>query len=558
MAGLTSLNLVRVELFATMAEAEQHLEQFTAERQNGALLQQVVGALQQIRGTLKLLELTGAELLAQEMLRLGMDIPVDAGAERDGQLTALGEALHVLRGYLEGLNAHRQEIPELLLPAINNLRQSMDQPPLPASFFFSVRLDHARPTCEAPPRVDPQARALQARLLRQMYQVGLIGFLRQGNPQPGLKLMARALARLDRLFGHEPRGRLFWVGAGAVEAMLDGQLRPRQSTRKLFSRIDRELKLLLGNEQYEVPRHILKEMLYLIALADSTGPRASELRQVFNLTPLPFTDHMLEEGYQRLAGPGLGVMRSLSAAIREELGNVQDLLDLIGRGTAGTDSFAVLNGLLTRLTKTLGMVGLGAAAEALQPQLASVAGWSAERPPAPGALERLAETLLYVEGTVARLDSSQRPAPARVVEPVRAEASFMLHQLAEAHIVLVEESQAGLAMAKRAIVAYLEADGEKQHLANVPLSLHAVRGALWFLGHERAARLVGNCAEFIRRRMLEAERMPPEQLMETLADALASIEYFLEDGSRLSGEPREDVLDLAEQSVEALGLPVAC
>src|SRR5690606_21429977 len=69
---------------------------------------------------------------------------------------------------------------------------------------------------------------------------------------------------------------------------------------------------------------------------------------------------------------------------------------------------------------------------------------------------------------------------------------------------------------------------------------------------------VGNCAEFIRRRMLEAERMPPEQLMETLADALASIEYFLEDGSRMSGEPREDVLDLAEQSVEALGLPVAC
>src|SRR5690606_41568305 len=104
MAGLTSLNLVRVELFATMAEAEQYLEQFTAERQNGALLQQVVGALQQIRGTLKLLELTGAELLAQEMLRLGMDIPVDAGAERDGQLTALGEALHVLRGYLEGLD----------------------------------------------------------------------------------------------------------------------------------------------------------------------------------------------------------------------------------------------------------------------------------------------------------------------------------------------------------------------------------------------------------------------------------------------------------------------
>ena len=68
MAGVTSLNLVREELFATMAEAEHHLEQFIAERQNGSLLQQAVGSLQQVRGTLNLIELTGAELLAQEIL----------------------------------------------------------------------------------------------------------------------------------------------------------------------------------------------------------------------------------------------------------------------------------------------------------------------------------------------------------------------------------------------------------------------------------------------------------------------------------------------------------
>ena len=553
MAGVTSLNLVRDELFATMAEAEQYLEQFIAERQNGGLLQQAIGSLQQVRGTLKLIELAGAELLAQEILRLGMDIPVDAGPERDAQLTALSGALHVLRSYLEGLDVHRQEIPELLLPAINDLRHSVGQPPLPASFFFTVRLDQARPPAELPV-VAPDVRQAQARLLRHMYQLGLIGFLRDANHLPGLKLMARALARFDTLFGHEPRGRLCWVGAGAAEAMLDGQLRPRQSTRKLFSRIDRELKLLLGNEGYEVPRHVLKEMLYLIALADSSGPRASQLRQVFNLSPLPFTDHMLEEGYQRLAGPGQAVMRSLSAAIREELGTVQDLLDLVGRGTAQPDSFATLHGLLAKLAKTLGMVGLSSAANALQEQLPQVAGWSTEQPPAAGALERLAEALLYVESMVASLGSARRAAPA----PAEKNVSFMLHQLNEARVVVSDEAQAGLAMAKRAIVAYLESGGDKPHLSNVPLSLDAVRGGLWFLGYERAARLVGSCGEFIQRRMLETERMPAEQLLDTLADALASIEYFLEDGGRLHGEPREDVLDLAERSVQALGLPVAC
>ena len=69
--GATSLSLVRDELFATMEQAEQGLEQFIAERQNGSLLQHAVECLQQIRGTLNLIELAGAELLAQEVPAAG-------------------------------------------------------------------------------------------------------------------------------------------------------------------------------------------------------------------------------------------------------------------------------------------------------------------------------------------------------------------------------------------------------------------------------------------------------------------------------------------------------
>lgn len=87
--GATSLSLVRDELFATMEQAEQGLEQFIAERQNGSLLQHAVECLQQIRGTLNLIELAGAELLAQEALQLATDIPTGVSEERDGQLAAL-------------------------------------------------------------------------------------------------------------------------------------------------------------------------------------------------------------------------------------------------------------------------------------------------------------------------------------------------------------------------------------------------------------------------------------------------------------------------------------
>lgn len=553
-SGATSLSLVRDELFTTIEEAESGLEQFIAERHNGSLLQQAVESLQQVRGTLNLIELAGAELLAQEVLDQATDIPAGAGEERDVQLSALSNALHVLRRYLENVEAHRQEMPELLLPAINDLRLAGGQQALPESFFFSVRLDQARPR-SAPAALDAAAKEIQGRRLRHMYQVGLLGFIREQHPQASLRLMGRALGRLDTLFGNEPRGRLCWIGAAAVEAQVDGQLLPRKSRKQLFSRIDRELKQLLGNVQYETPRSLLKELLYLVALADSRGAQVAPVRDVFGLTALPFTDHLLEEEYQRLAGPGQAVMRSLSTAIREELASLKDMLDLIERGTLQADNLGSLHALLGKLSKTLGMVGLSSAGNALSAQLRTVATWGEGSTPQPAELNKLADAVLYVEGMVASLERrDNRPAQ---VQPGREAESFAFHQLNEARIVVVDEAQAGLALAKRAITAYLEASGDRMHLSNVPFSLQAVRGGLWFLGQERAALLVGACADYIQKQMLDSPQMPSEQMLETLADALSSLEYYLEAGAVLRPETQPSVLDLAADSVRALGLPVA-
>ncbi|CAD5110358.1 ferrous iron transporter B [Zestomonas carbonaria] len=555
-SGATSLSLVRDELFATMDEAEQSLEQFIAERHNGAPLQQAVDNLQQVRGILSLIELAGAELLAQEILQQATDIPAGAGEERDGQLAALSNALHVLRRYLENIESHRQELPELLLPAINDLRQAGGQAPLPESFFFSARLDQVRPPVAAR-KVDAAVRAAQVRQLRHMYQVGLLGFLRDQNPQAGIKLMARAFARLDSLFASEPGGRLIWIAAAALEAQRDGQLLPRKSRKQLFSRLDRELKQLLGNAQYEAPRNLLKELLYLVALADSHGPLANEVRGVFGLAPLPFTDQLLEEEYQRLSGPGQAVMRSLSSAIREELASVKDLVDLIERGTTGADSFVSLHAQLAKLSKTLGMVGLSSASSALSGQLPTVSGWIETQAADFPAMNKLADAVLFVESMVGNLERGERREARQTAVMGDEVESFAQHQLIEARIVVVDEARAGLALAKRAITSYLEAGGDKLHLANVPFSLQAVRGGLWFLGQERAAELIGACADYIQKQMLENSQMPSEQMLETLADALTSLEYYLEGGAVLRPETTPSVLDLAAESVRALGLPVA-
>jgi len=555
MAGATSLGLVRDELFATMEEGEQSLEQFITERENVSLLQQAIESLQQVRGTLKLIELTGAEMLAQEIQQQATDIPAGASEVRDIQLAALSTALFVLRRYLENLDAHREEMPEVLLPAINDLRKAGNQPPLPESFFFSVRLDQPRPLRDGTTGETVDL-AAEGRRLRQMYQVGLLGFIREQSSGSSLRLMLRALTRLDGLLGDDPRSRLCWIAAAAIEAQIDGQLLPRKSRKQLFARIDRELRQLLAAPDYEAPRLLLKEMLYLVALADTHGPLAEPLREIFSLTALPFTDHLLEEEYQRLTGPGQAVMRSLSSAIGEELASVKDLLDLIERGAADEESLSNLHALLGKLSKTLAMVGLTSAGNALQTQLAEVSSWVDQNPVPANALHGLADAVLYVEGMVASLDRGERREARPRAVPGADAQSFAIHQLAEARILVIDEAQACLALAKRAITAYLESEGDKMHLLNVPGTLQTARGGLWFLDQPRAAAMIGACADYIQRQMLEAPARPSEQMLETLADALASLEYYLEAGTLLPDEHSE-VLDLAADSVRALGMPVA-
>lgn len=550
--GATSLSLVRDELFATIEQAELSLESFIGERSNGHLLQQAVESLQQIRGTLSLIELAGAELLAQEILQQATEIPTEAGEQHDARLGSLSAALYVLRRYLENVEAHRQELPEVLLPILNELRAAGHHALLPESFFFSVRLDQPR---QQAPRTVAGDLNQDGRRLRHMYQLGLLAYLREDNSASSLRLMGRALARLDSLLANDPRGRLCWIGAAALEAMHDGQLLPRKSRKQLLSRLDRELKQLLGKPAYDPPRAVLKDLAYLVALADSKGPRARELRASLGFTALPFTDHLLEEEYQRLVGPGQAVLRSLSAAIREELAAAKDLLDLIERGSAQPESHLNLHAQLGKMGKTLSMVGLSSAANALQKQLPIVLAWSEGQDVTQAALLQLADAVLYVEGMVASLEQGRRR-DSKAADPAASE-SFAGHQLAEARIVVVDEAQAGLALTKRAITAYLESNGDKMNLSNVPVTLQGVRGGLWFLEQPRAAKLVEVCAAYIQKQLLDEPAMPSEQMLETLADALTSLECYLEGGAALRAETTPSVLDLAEESLRALGCSLA-
>jgi len=556
--GARALSLVREQLFATIEEAESHLERFIVERHCSSLLQRAVESIGQIRGALTLIELSGAQLLAHETLQIANDIPAGAGPEHDEHLMSICRGLHMLRRYLEQLRSGQDEMPELLLPAINALRLAGGEPELPESYFFSVRLDQ-RPSISGTTRLAYRERQSQARNMRRLYQVGLLGFLRDVNATASLKLMARALERSAMLLHDHVGGYLPWVAAAAAEGFAQGRLTATRERKQLFARVDRELRQMLGNELHEPARSTLKELLYLLALAGADSAHPRQVMAAYGIERLGFTDAQLEAGKKRLAGPGQAVMHSLSAAIREELETVKDLIDAIeseGRqaaesGRPGSDNFSRLYVQVGLLGKTLEMVGQENAGQVLQQCLPSLA-QGKERTLTLDDLAPLADALLLVESLVAQPEGQgtllEIPAAAQDVK-----VSVANYQLSEAQALLHREAYNGLSEAKRAIGAFLDSRGDALHLATVPALLDTVRGALFFLGNPRAAELVRACTGFIQRCLIEGGQACEPATLEILADALSSIEFFVESGGTESQGGTPEILDIAAQSIRALG-----
>lgn len=537
------LELVREGLFETIAHTEDSLERFICDRNDGVPLQQAIDGLQQMRGILELVELPSGCLLVQEMMRMAMGIPAGAGDDRNQQLAALGTGLHILRRYLESVDSRFAAAPELLLPAIDVIRAAAGLTLLPESFFFSVALDqpHAVDTTSSSEEVRPAA----ASRLRHMFQIGLLGYCRDDNPEPSLRLMERAMVRLTASFETEPALRLCWVSAAALEAMREGALIVTDKRKRLLGRLDRALRDSIKQSKHEAPASLLKELLYLIALADTDGPKSRDLKAVFKLSSLPFRDQELAEEYARLAAPGRDVMRSLAAALNEELAEIKDLLDLVERGAAGADGISDLSHRATRLAKTLEGAGLPAVACALASHVEDITpreGFVM----APTALTDLARALLDVEAHIRWL-VTEATSPADVSEP----DAVVQGQLAQAKLAVIQEALQGLARTRGAISTFLDTQGDHQHLEGVAESLKSVRGAFWFLDEQRAAQMVSACERFIRIQMLETQAVPDAQTIETLADALTSLEYFLESNTR-GGHMRAKILDLAEESLQAL------
>jgi hypothetical protein len=555
MTNSTSLTFIKEEIDSTLGEVGRHLEAWAAQPTHLQELDACAEAFHQLRGIFQVLELPAATLMATEMEQVARKLQ-EGGTTAAALGAALGQAVLLLGRYLEYVQLKNRPLPEVMVGGLNELRRAAGKPLVQESHFFAVDLARDRFPAAAASKTAPGDIARLSRRLRHMYQIGLLGLLRGQNNMVSLKLMARAVGRIDKLCGPAPIGRLWWVGRALIDAMILDQMAITAARKALLSQYDRQIKLLVQEGARalatDAPLLLIKESIFVVSLCSRSAGVIGEVKQVFDLRP-GITDAELQAEISLMAGGGGSVIRTVAVSLKEELNNIKNTLDMAAQGVADTDYRDVADGL-ARIGGTLMMVNLKEEAQRMRSRADAIRGWAASTDIESAGFQQLVDDLLTTENAVASLEHSLTPSSD--VNREVGNQRISRYQIDDARKSVVAECRSGLALAKRAVASFLESNWDRMHLANLPGIISGISGGLMFLELGRARAVMDACRTYIEQGLLTAGGGTPErEHMDTLADAISSVDYYLESMEEM--KPIGDaVLEIAEESMEELGFPV--
>src|SRR6202042_641876 len=191
-----------------------------------------------------------------------------------------------------------------------------------------------------------------------------------------------------------------------LEAVRANGLEGSATLKRLLGQADRQIKALyeLGEARYcgDPPIDLLNNLLYYVARAPTTGGRISAVRASFKLAEMLPVDDSIEQERESLSAPSVKLMRTVAAAIKEDLSKVKDVLDIfVRRGGGRNEDLVPQLDLLKKISDTLGVLGLGELRQRVQQEVAELAGsLSGGNNPSEGALVKMAGVLLSVENSL--------------------------------------------------------------------------------------------------------------------------------------------------------------
>ena len=547
-------HMVSQELGNTVQDARNSLEEYIENPSRLQSLSHCADCLHITQGVLRMVEIYGAALLTEEMEQVTRYLLSHVGQEKTqtDALDALTRAMVQLPTYLDRVQSGGRDIALVLLPLLNDLRAVRGHHLLSEGTLMMLNLHSEQAPLEQREQVDI---SMSARSLRPRFQASLLGWIKGQKPDTNLQTLGAVAERLEMSATNPQVFQLWWVVGGVIESLREGGLETSVSLKRLLAQADRQIKSLIdrgenGGDQ-GTSLELLNNLLYYVARSTSRGKKVSSIRSSFQLAEVLPADEQIEVARESLSAPSVKLMKTVAAAIKEDLTQVKDVLDIYVRtGKNDVSELTPQLSLLKKISDTLGVLGLGDLRGDVQSEIKQLHEIVAQSAPADdNTLVQMAATLLRVEDC---LDDEliRLILPLKEMGEVESELDedIDFRQVAKA---VVRECIINLARVKEAVTQALADPQDSHAMDKVPYLLRGITAALLMLGKTRAVGLVERIGRIIGRSLSAGEARLSDEKLDRLADAIVSVEYYMETVQSGRSDPWY-MLDNAQGCLEAL------
>lgn len=546
-----ALEWVVGEIGESLKQARQALEAYVANTEDTTRIRFCLTHIHQVHGSLQMVEFYGAALLAEEMENLAQALMNKSVKNESEAQEVLMRAILQLPIYLDQVKHARKDHPSSVLPLLNDLRAARGEALLTETGLFS-------PNMAAAHKVEPKASSAVTDdkqfvnivgKLRQMYQYAAAGLIRNVNRDENIVYLSKVFARLRKLTHGTARQPLWDISLALLEGLQNESIDSSVTVKNLLRQLDKEIKDLMQRGMVGLDiftnDELIKNLLYYVARAKADGKHIQRIKKLYQLEDaLP--DAEKKSDTDDIMAPDLEAIRSVVSALKDELDAIKHALDISLTDREEADINEALP-IIKRVADTMAVLGIGD----LRKQII-VQGQALEEAAQRGEVPN--DLLMGVAGKIIEIENALELMASGAAHGDNEGPG--VNALDQAQESVLRESRNGLEQAKDAIIEYIASQWNCAHLNNVPTHLREIGGGLDMVPLHKPAAILRSCADYIQQQLLEKQLTPEWTTLDTLADAIASVEYYLE---RLSGDREEEdemLLGVAEDSVQALGYPI--
>jgi chemosensory pili system protein ChpA (sensor histidine kinase/response regulator) len=563
----STLGWVKHEIDETLKQALVSLESFSENPTDKTRLRFCVTHLHQVVGTLMMVEIDGAAMLARESEALAEAMLNDAAAANPNTIEMLSRGILLLPDYLARLQAGGADVPLRHLTLMNEMRAARNATPISERELFDPDLS-VRPPPSDVPKLSERDYAQLAKHLRPSYQLALLNWLRAPDNREALRQLGNIFGELKDKASQGAFEQLFWVAQGLVEALDSEGVEATVDRKKFFSRLDQQLKKIIDGADKSALRKVAEEltrgMLWQVAPAKTQGEFLTQVKRAFELDALFGT----EDDTAGLPSPE--VLQTVAQVLGKEIEAAQDWLSAyFDPQQPDAQALDKLIDQLPKMSGTLDMLSVAPLKnliDAVYDCARAINDGTLGDPVA--ASMPMAQALVLVENSARDIQSSAsdwRRQTEQVGQRLRAlanpgaaptvdgllvtETELSEHEYRELVGAVGNEIGANLTKIEEALETFAARPGELHTLDEVPTLLNQIQGAVQILGKDEAARLVTgarNAVEQIQVRALS----PSQSVMDGLAVCIGTVGAYM-DGLRTGRRNLDTLVDSALKELES-------